>query len=41
MVATKEKTTKGYYDLWLKHGDLLTTLKNFEDEDKFGVLKFP
>lgn len=41
MVATKKKDINEFHDIWIKHGDLITTLKNFDDEDKYNVYKFP
>jgi hypothetical protein len=41
MVAMKKKNINEFNDVWLKHGDLVTTLKNFDDEDKFKLFKFP
>ena len=41
MIATKKKDINAYFEFWLKHGDFLTNLRNLEDEEKYGVNKFP
>ena len=41
MINTEKKDTSAYCDMWLQHSELLTNLKNIDDEDKYGAFKFP
>lgn len=41
MIAQKLRKHDDHYEIRIKHSDLITTLKNTEDEDKYNVFKFP
>ena len=41
MVTTKKEEYEDYYEVRIKIGELITTLKSFEDEDIYKLYKFP
>jgi hypothetical protein len=41
MVSLKVRQHEEFHESRVKHADLITSLKNFDDEDKYAVFKFP